>query len=82
MKDEAQSYSTADIAKRLGISPQTVQRWVDSGRLKAWKTPGGHRRIDARSAELLFAQQEQLMGKGLSDEMQPSTDGASEAPGT
>ena len=36
---------------------QTVQRWVDSGRLKAWKTLGGHRRIDAESAEALFRSQ-------------------------
>ena len=54
MNESARSYSTIEIAKRLGISLQTVQRWVDSGRLKAWKTPGGHRRIDAKSAELLF----------------------------
>lgn len=54
MNGASTSYSTMEIAKRLGISLQTVQRWVDSGRLKAWKTPGGHRRIDAQSAELLF----------------------------
>jgi CheY-like chemotaxis protein len=30
-----------------------VQRWVDSGHLKAWKTLGGHRRIDADSVEQL-----------------------------
>jgi excisionase family DNA binding protein len=59
MTDGPRSYSTIDVAKRLGISLQTVQRWVDSGRLKAWKTPGGHRRIDAKSAETLFAQYEQ-----------------------
>lgn len=48
------SYSTAYVATRLGVSVPTVQRWVDAGHLKAWKTPGGHRRIDARSAEALF----------------------------
>jgi excisionase family DNA binding protein len=57
MKEAVRSYSTLEIARRLGISLQTVQRWVDSGRLKAWKTPGGHRRIDALSAELLFEEQ-------------------------
>jgi excisionase family DNA binding protein len=61
MKESPRSYSTIAIAKRLGISLQTVQRWVDSGRLKAWKTPGGHRRIDARSAELLFEEHERAM---------------------
>jgi len=49
------SYSTADVARRLGVSTPTVQRWVDQGYLKAWKTVGGHRRIDAASAEAFFA---------------------------
>lgn len=48
------SYSTADVARRLGVSVPTVQRWVDAGHLRAWKTLGGHRRIDARSAERLI----------------------------
>ncbi|MBL8288802.1 MAG: response regulator [Rubrivivax sp.] len=45
----AESFSTASVARRLGVSIPTVQRWVDQGHLKAWKTVGGHRRIDARS---------------------------------
>ena len=45
------SCSTAHLARRLGVSVPTVQRWVDLGHLKAWKTVGGHRRIDAESAE-------------------------------
>jgi excisionase family DNA binding protein len=49
------SYSTAEVARRLGVSIPTVQRWVDAGQLKAWKTLGGHRRIEAESAERLFS---------------------------
>ncbi len=45
------SHSTADVARRLGVSVPTVQRWVDQGHLKAWKTVGGHRRIDAASVD-------------------------------
>lgn len=55
--DTPPSYSTADVARKLGVSIPTVQRWVDQGRLKAWKTMGGHRRIDAASAEALMAGQ-------------------------
>jgi len=55
---DRRSYTTIDVAKRLGVSLQTVQRWVDAGHLKAWKTLGGHRRIDAQSAEQLFKSQE------------------------
>jgi len=48
------TYSTVEVAQRLGVSVQTVQRWVDDGRLRAWKTLGGHRRIDASDANALF----------------------------
>ena len=48
------TYSTVEVAQRLGVSVQTVQRWVDMGQLRAWKTLGGHRRIDASSADALF----------------------------
>ena len=54
MSQQPPTYSTSEVAKRLGISTQTVQRWVDSGQLKAWKTLGGHRRIEAEGVELLF----------------------------
>ena len=51
------SYSTAELARRLGVSTPTVQRWVDLGYLKAWKTVGGHRRIDAEAAERFLTEQ-------------------------
>jgi excisionase family DNA binding protein len=48
------TYSTLEVARRLGVSVQTIQRWVDIGRLRAWRTLGGHRRIDAEDANALF----------------------------
>ena len=56
------SFSTAHLARRLGVSVPTVQRWVDLGHLKAWKTVGGHRRIDADSAEAFIRAQRQQRG--------------------
>ncbi|MEN7341429.1 MAG: response regulator [Pseudomonadota bacterium] len=38
-------------AKMLGVSVRTIQLWVEKGVLKAWKTPGGHRRITVASIE-------------------------------
>lgn len=45
------TYSTFDIARMLEIVPGTVANWVDGGRLKAFTTLGGHRRV---SQEDLF----------------------------
>ena len=61
------SYSTAHLARRLGVSVPTVQRWVDLGHLKAWKTVGGHRRIDAESAETFIRMQTQRRGGEATD---------------
>jgi excisionase family DNA binding protein len=46
--------STRDAAKMLGTSLRTIQLWVDSGLLDAWKTVGGHRRIKVESVKKLL----------------------------
>lgn len=53
--DSAPSMSTAEVARLFRVSVPTIQRWVDAGHLKAWKTPGGHRRVDAASVQALRA---------------------------
>lgn len=35
----------------LGVTVQTVQRWVDAGHLRAWRTAGGHRRLSVDSVD-------------------------------
>lgn len=37
--------TTRQAAELLGVSIGTVQLWVESGLLEAWKTSGGHRRV-------------------------------------
>jgi molybdopterin-binding protein len=44
-----------DAAVLLGVSPDTVRRWIDSGRLTALRTRGGQRRIEAASLARLAA---------------------------
>ena len=38
----------------LGVSPATVRRWSDAGRLRVFTTPGGHRRFSRTSLERLL----------------------------
>ncbi|GAA0910245.1 excisionase family DNA-binding protein [Luteibacter anthropi] len=45
------SITTGEAARLLGISISTAQKWIESGALESWKTPGGHRRMH-RSAVL------------------------------
>ncbi len=46
--------STREAAERLGVSLRTVQLWSEAGVLRAWKTPGRHRRILLSSVDELL----------------------------
>ena len=46
--------TTREAAALLGVSVGTVQLWVESGLLQAWKTAGGHRRVLRDSVESLL----------------------------
>ncbi|MDV2115615.1 helix-turn-helix domain-containing protein [Alcaligenes faecalis] len=51
-------YSTRQAADLLGVSVRTVQLWVEAGTLKAWKTQGGHRRIDRDSVQTILQERQ------------------------
>ena len=44
---------TTEAAALLGVSVSTIQKMVEAGTLRAWKTQGGHRRISANSVTAL-----------------------------
>ena len=46
--------TTREAAAQLGVSVGTVQLWVETGLLQAWKTAGGHRRVLRDSVESLL----------------------------
>jgi len=46
--------TTREAAVLLGVSVGTVQLWVESGLLQAWKTSGGHRRVLRESIDGLL----------------------------
>jgi len=54
--EQAEVMGTREAAKILGVSVRTAQLWVENGSLKAWKTPGKHRRILRSSVEALLAE--------------------------
>ncbi|MDE5460321.1 helix-turn-helix domain-containing protein [Bradyrhizobium sp. CSS354] len=49
------SVATGEAARRLNVAPATIQRWVDSGLLRAERTNGGHRRIPVAELRRLIA---------------------------
>ena len=53
MDAERDVLTTQQAAKLLGLSTTSIQKMVISGKLDAWITPGGHRRIFRASVEQL-----------------------------
>lgn len=56
------SCTTREAAEMLGICVRTAQLWVENGRLQAWKTPGGHRRILRESINAQLREREKECG--------------------
>lgn len=46
----------AEVAELFGVSPSTITRWAEAGKLPAIKTLGGHRRYDAEAVMELATQ--------------------------
>lgn len=40
-----QSFSTSEVARYCHVTPDTIRKWAEAGRIRVFKTPGGHRRI-------------------------------------
>lgn len=69
--------TTREAAALLGVSVGTVQLWVESGLLRAWKTAGGHRRVLRGSVEsLLHKRPAQALGAAAEPEPALQTEAA------
>jgi excisionase family DNA binding protein len=44
----------SEASSLLGVSPATLRRWSDAGRLRVFTTPGGHRRFSRSALERLL----------------------------
>lgn len=64
-------FALGEAAERLGVHPVTLRRWSESGKIRAVRTPGGHRR---------FPESEIRRLKGM-DEAEEAGDGRSDREG-
>lgn len=61
--------STRQAAVKLGVALSTVQVWVETGILPAWKTVGGHRRIPVDAVETIRLKQLAVLGTPVDPEL-------------
>ncbi len=45
MNAEKKILTTFEAGRYCGVNPYTVRHWIENGKLSAYTTPGGHRRI-------------------------------------
>ncbi|WP_310447826.1 response regulator [Thiobacillus sp.] len=64
LKSNFSFYTSREAANKLGVSITTIQLWVESGALPAWKTAGGHRRIPSEAVETILAKQQSTAVQG------------------
>jgi molybdopterin-binding protein len=63
------SFRVPEAAHLLGVSPDTVRRWADSGKLPAERDASGRRTIDGEALARFAAE----MGRSLATDVPPTT---------
>src|SRR5438876_1163510 len=48
-------FTVGQVAELLGVSADTVRRWMDAGELPCTRTAGGHRQVDGKVLARLAA---------------------------
>jgi len=62
--------SIGKASEALGVSEATLRLWTDQGRVKAFITPGGHRRYSLEEIERFMSPRRRTLGiKGLAKEL-------------
>ncbi|NUN71412.1 MAG: helix-turn-helix domain-containing protein, partial [Bacteroidetes bacterium] len=68
-------FTTNDVAGILRVDKSTVKRWTDEGKLKCFRTPGGHRKFHAEDVYAFMSANEydvhtpHSLPRMMSDEM-------------
>jgi excisionase family DNA binding protein len=51
IRTQVSVFTVNQVSELLQVSPQTIVNWIEAGKLEAYKTPGGHRRIKKSDLE-------------------------------
>ncbi|HCL26268.1 MAG TPA: hypothetical protein DHW65_08005 [Dehalococcoidia bacterium] len=70
--DKGQWLSLRDACRMLEVSDTTLRQWADSGYLRVYRTPGGHRRFLREDVEGLANAPEQTQEPGRDDAIEGS----------
>jgi molybdopterin-binding protein len=73
------TYSIGRAARLLGVSPDTVRRWADAGRLPTHRDPAGKRRIEG--PDLAAFATALVASRGGGEEDEPYTSARNSFPG-
>lgn len=46
--------TTTQVAELFGVTPEAVASWADAGKLRCFRTPGGHRRFRPEDIDALL----------------------------
>ncbi len=57
-------YTTTEAAKILRVSTQTVRNYIYSGKIKSYRTPGGHHRVSKEDLQRLGFLKKTQRGRG------------------
>jgi excisionase family DNA binding protein len=64
-------YTSSEVGALLQVDPSSVKKWVDTGHLSAFRTPGGHRRIRAQDLLTFLERHNIPVPRALRDAARP-----------
>lgn len=61
-------FTVFTASKYCNVSSKTIINWIDAGHIKAYRTPGGHRRINRKDLEAFMTRQGIPIPETVTDE--------------
>lgn len=65
-------YTTSEAARLLSVSSDTVLKWVRAGKIKSYRTPGGHARIPVEAINAILPDSKMAIRPVPQEELSPS----------